>query len=116
MHTNPNPNPMKNLYLLAALALSLTGCDAMKKQALKGTYRNTEQPGMFRVVDHVEITDIKFILATTMGDQATDYKVEDGYVYTGPGGAQIRFKIVSADTLQNEGNLGCEGTYVRVQQ
>ena len=115
MHTNPNPNPMKNLYLLAALALSLTGCDAMKKQALKGTYQNTEKAGMFRIVDHVEITETKFILGTRMGDQATEYKVEDGYVYAGPDAAQVRFKIVGADTLRNEGNLGYEGIYVRVK-
>jgi hypothetical protein len=107
---------MKNLYLLAALAVTLAGCDAIQKQTLKGTYRNVEtRGGLWRIVDHLEVTDTKFIFATSMGEQATDYKVEDGYVYAGPEAAQVRFKIVSADTLRNEGTVGYEGTYVKVK-
>ena len=117
MHKNPKTNPMKKLYLLAALAATLTSCDAMHKQNLKGTYKNIEtRGGLWRIVDHIEVTDTKFVVASSMGEQATDYKVEDGYVYAGPEMAQIRFKIVGSDTLRNEANMAYEGTYVRVQQ
>ena len=49
------------------------------------------------------------------GEAASDYTIENDYVYVGSEGSQIRFKIVSPDTLRNEGTTGFEGTYVRVK-
>jgi|GEM_PF-4932826 len=66
-----------------------------------------------RIIEQIEVTDTKFIIKTAAGEMATDFTIEDGYFYSHLGGVQIRFKIVSADTLRNEGDLGYEGTYVR---
>ena len=106
---------MKKMYLLAALAATLTGCATITKHSPKDIYKKVEKRGgLWRIVDHLEVTDTKFIMGTVMGEQATDFKVEDGYIYAGPDMAQVRFKIVGPDTLQNKGALGYEGVYVRV--
>jgi hypothetical protein len=106
---------MNKLYLLAALMLALTSCDILTKKRLPGTYHYIGQKQPFQALSKFELTDKKFIMASLVGEAAMDYVVEDGYVYAGPAGSQIRFKIISADTLRNEGTMGFEGTYVRVK-
>lgn len=106
---------MTKLYLFAALVLALTGCDTIIKKRLPGTYHLIGPKQAFLVLDKFELTDTKFIMATLVGEGAMDYTVEDGYLYAGPAGSQIRFKIISADTLRSEGTAGLEGTYVKVK-
>ena len=71
------------------------------------------------VVPRIEFTDTKAIVpGFPTGKVFLDYKLEDGYAYfsmAGAGGPQTRFKFISTDTLYSDG-MGCEGTYVRVQQ
>ena len=106
---------MNKLYLLVALVLTLTGCDTLTKKRLPGIYQYIGQKQPFQAINKFELTDKKFIMESLFGEGAMDYIVEDGYVYAGPAGSQIRFKIVSPDTLRNEGTTGFEGTYVRVK-
>jgi hypothetical protein len=108
---------MRNLYYLAALALplTLTSCDTLNKPtSLKGTYKFIGTSRGFRVLNNFELTDTKFIMPGLFGEAAMDYTVEDDYLYAGPKGSQIRFEIVSPDTLRNEGAMGIAGTYIRV--
>ena len=71
-----------------------------------------------RATDKLEFTTSKFMMPTLGGELATDYKVEDGYVFAGPAEGQIRFKIISDDTLRADENslMGYDGTYVRVKE
>ncbi|MBC6992283.1 hypothetical protein [Hymenobacter sp. BT491] len=50
---------------------------------------------------------------TFWGEASYDYKVEDGYVFIGVPGMNLRYKTMGADTLVNDSNMGFEGTYVR---
>jgi hypothetical protein len=107
--------PMRNIYYLAALALTLTSCDALNKPTIQGTYRHINKRGFFTDFNWMQFTGTKCIIPFFLGnDMATEYSIEEGYVYVGMKGSQIRFKIVSPDTLQNESTLGFEGTYVKV--
>lgn len=105
----------KLLYLLAALALTLTGCDTLTKKRLAGTYHYVKSKESVPLIDKFELTDTKFIMPSLGGEAASDYTIENGYVYVGSGWPQVRFKIVSSDTLRNEGTVGFEGTYVKVK-
>ena len=109
---------MYKMYLLAAIAFTLGSCDNMTKSKLKGSYKYIGKDRM-NVIPQIEFTDTKAIMPGFLtGKMALDYKLEDGYAYVsmaGVGGPQTRFKIVSTDTLYSDG-MGCEGTYVRVQQ
>ena len=107
----------KTLALLAALTLALTGCEALTKPTtLHGTYR---QIGKLRPLQRTAATIQFTTTKATMSEafnQSFDYKLEDGYVYIDGGDIiQTRFRVVSPDTLRNEGNPIVEGTYVRVQ-
>jgi hypothetical protein len=106
---------MTKLYLLAALVLTLTGCDTLAKKRLLGIYHYVGQTYPVPLISKFELTDSKFIMSSLVSEGATDYVVEDGYVYVGTDASQIRFKIVSPDTLRNEGTMGFEGTYVKVK-
>lgn len=107
---------MNKLYLLAALTLTLASCDTLTKSNLKGQYEYIGSDHRMRVLDKFELTPTKFIMPRSfIGEAAMDYKVEDGYVYAGPEGGQIRFRIIG-DTLRNEGTAGMDGDYVRVRQ
>ena len=106
---------MRHLYYLAALALTLTGCDALTKPtSLKGTYKFIGPAESFHALKGFEITDTKLIVSV-FTEQALPYHVEDGFLYAGSEGGQFRFRIISPDTLRNEANLGMEGTYVRLK-
>jgi hypothetical protein len=106
---------MRHLYYLAALALTLTGCNAPTKPAsLKGTYKFIGPTESFHALKGLEITDNKLIVSV-FTEQALPYHVEDGFLYVGPEGGQFRFRIISPDTLRNEANPGMKGTYVRLK-
>jgi hypothetical protein len=108
---------MHKLYLLAAFTIMLASCDALTKPtSLKGTYKAIGKEKRMFSINKFELTDTKFIASAGLGEQAIPYNVEDGYVYAGPKEGQIRFKIVSPDTLRNESNMGFEGTYVKVSR
>lgn len=109
---------MRNLYYLAALALTLTSCDASNKPAsLKGTYRLTTKLKPWQ--EHaatIQFTTTKATMSAAL-NQSFDYKLEDGYVYIDGGDIlKMRLQLVSPDTLRNEGTPGFEGTYVKVSQ
>lgn len=106
---------MKKLYILAALILTISSCDALIKTSVVGTYKYLGDipKNVLLVSRTLEFTKTKVVLDIGM---TMDYTVEDGYAYINMGGgSQARFKIVSADTLYSD-SMGCEGTYVRVQQ
>lgn len=104
---------MTNLYLLAALVLTLTGCDALTKPtSLKGTYRQIDKRRQFQThAATIEFTTTKATLSEAF-NQSFGYKIEDGYVYI----SDLRYQLISLDTLRNEdAPLGFKGTYVKVK-
>lgn len=104
---------MNKLHLLAALLLPLTGCDALTEPtSLKGTYRQIDKLRPLQLhAATLEFTTTKVTLSEA-SNQSFDYKIEDGYVYI----SDLRYKLVSLDTLRNEdAPLGFKGTYVRVK-
>ena len=105
---------MNKMYMLAFLAVTLASCDTLTNPSLKGKYQYIGRDHRMHILDKFELTPTKFVMPGMFGEAAMDYKVEDGFVYAGPDGGQIRFKIVSTDTLRNEGTMGMEGDYVRV--
>jgi hypothetical protein len=109
---------MNRLYSLAALVLALTSCDTLTRPtatSLKGTYQYTGQKNGSHFLYKFKLTGTKFIANFFLGEQAFDYTVEDGYLYMKTVGTQYPFKVISSDTLYNEGTTGLEGTYVRVK-
>jgi hypothetical protein len=107
---------MNTLFLLAATALALCSCEALTQQRPKGTYRRTDYNEFRQATRELEFSDTKCTMPRYNG-LALNYTVEGGYVYVGPAeGAQIRFQVVSPDTLINNESFGFEGTYVRVRQ
>lgn len=111
---------MNKFYLLVALVLTLTGCDALTKRnatSLKGTYRQVDKLGSLQqTAATIQFTTTKATMSAAY-NQSFDYKLEDGYVYIDGGDIlKTRFLIVSPDTLRNEGTPGFEGTYVRLKQ
>jgi hypothetical protein len=109
---------MNKLYLFAALVLTLTGCDTLTKPtatSLKGSYQYTGQKNGSHILYKFKLTGTKFVADFFMGEQAFDYTVEENYLYMKTVGTQYPFKVVSPDTLYNEGTTGLEGTYVRVK-
>jgi len=111
---------MTKLYLSAALALLLASCDALTKftdTSLKGTYRQIDKFRPFQqTAATIQFTTTKATMSAAY-NQSFDYKLEDGYVYIDGGDIlKTRFKVISPDTIRNEGTPGFEGTYVRVSQ
>jgi hypothetical protein len=106
---------MYKLYLCAALVLTVTGCDTLTKKRLTGTYQYIGQKDRFHSLNKFELTGTKFVTNIFFGEQAMNYTVEDDYLYVHFPGIQYRFKVVSSDTLRNEGTMGFEGTYVRMK-
>jgi hypothetical protein len=107
---------MHKLYLIAALALTLASCEALTKPtSLIGTYKYVGKipPGVILMSKKLEFTKTKVVMDM---DITMDYTIEDNYVYIGPPEGQVRFKVVSKDTLRNDGTYGFEGTYAKVSQ
>ncbi|GAB3857068.1 hypothetical protein GCM10028822_30190 [Hymenobacter terrigena] len=110
---------MSKLYLLVSVLL-VTSCQTTTTPNVKGTYRylGDGKSNFMRATDKLEFTSTKFMMSTIAGEMATDYKVEDGYVFAGPAEGQVRFRIISDDTLRADENglMGYDGTYVRVKE
>lgn len=106
---------MRSYYLLAALALTLASCDTLTRQRLPGTYQYLNDNDHYHLLNKFELTGDKFITRDFMGKTAMDYTVDGDALYVNSAGVQYPFRIVSSDTLRNEGSMGLMGTYVRVK-